>query len=67
MACYRECSEVREDFCMWLFTSVTVQGGNYVALICGTYNEDVKIHVSLTCVQDGVVFIKPRGSDTSVN
>jgi hypothetical protein len=67
MACYRECSEVGEDFCTWLFTSVIVQGGNYVALIRGTYNEDGEIHVSLIYVRDGAVFIKPCGSNTGVD
>ena len=67
MARYRECFEVRDNFHMWLFTSMIVQGGNYVALICSTYNEDREIHMFLTCIWDGVVFIKPRGSDTSVD
>jgi hypothetical protein len=54
-------------FVRGFFTSMIVQGGNYVALIRGTYNEDGEIHVSLTCVWDGAVFIKPHGSDTGID
>ena len=67
MVCYRECSESREDFHMWRFTYVTIQGGNYVALIRGTYNENGEIYVSLTCIQDGAVFIKSCGSNTGAD